>query len=85
MNVIQIIGGVLLIISCLVIILIVLAQNSKDPGMTSAITGSANDSFYGKNGGKTRDAKLSKFTRFAAIVFISVTLIVNILAVYTSK
>ena len=53
--------------------------------MTSAITGSSNDSFYGKNGGNTRDAKLAKFTRVAAFLFFAITLLVNILAVYTSK
>ena len=82
MDLIQIISGVLLIISCLVIILVVLIQESKDAGMTSAITGASNDSFYGKNGGKTREAKLAKFTKLAAFIFFAATLLVNILAVY---
>lgn len=82
MNVIQIVSGVLLIISCLIIILVVLIQDSKDEGMTSAITGTANDSFFGKNGGRTREAKIAKFTKFAAFIFFGVTLLVNILAVY---
>lgn len=82
MGPVQIIFGVLLLISCLIIIIVVLMQESKDQGMTSAITGSANDSFYGKNGGKTRDAKLAKFTKGAAILFFVVTLAVNVVAVY---
>lgn len=82
MNALQIVSGILLLISCLIIILVVLIQDSKDPGMTSAITGASNDSFYGKNSSKTRDAKVTRFTRVAAIIFFAATLAVNIAAVY---
>lgn len=82
MNTIQIVSGILLAIACLIIILVVLIQDSKDPGMTSAITGSANDSFFGRNGSKTRDSKVANFTRVAAFIFFGVTLLVNIFAVY---
>jgi len=80
MSGIEIAAGFLLIVASLVIILIVLIQESKEQGLTSAIGGGANDSFYGKNSGRTRDAKLSKFTKFAAIIFFVVTLVVNVLA-----
>ncbi len=82
MGIPQIISGILLIIACVVIILVVLVQDSKDPGMSSAITGSSNDSFYGKNGSRTREARLSRFTRIAAFLFFAVTFLVNILTVY---
>ena len=82
MSAIQIISGILLIISCLVIILVVLIQESKDQGMSSAITGSSNDSFFGKNGQKTREAKLARFTKVAAFIFFAATLLVNILATH---
>ncbi|MDO5125679.1 MAG: preprotein translocase subunit SecG [Ruminococcus sp.] len=80
MSGIEIAAGFLLIVASLVIILIVLIQESKEQGLTSAIGGGANDSFYGKNSGRTRDAKLSKFTKVAAIIFFVVTLVVNVLA-----
>ncbi|MBQ9374832.1 MAG: preprotein translocase subunit SecG [Ruminococcus sp.] len=80
MTTIEIVAGILLIIASLVIILIVLAQESKDQGLTSAIGGGANESFYDKNMGRTRDAKLSRFTKIAAIVFFIVTLAVNVLS-----
>lgn len=83
MNLLQIISGSLLLLSSLIIIIIVLMQESKDQGMTSAITGATNDSFYGKNSSRTRDAKLARFTRTAAIVLFLVTMLVNILAVYS--
>ena len=80
MGTVEIVAGVLLMIAALVIILVVLVQESKEQGLTSAIGGGANESFYEHNMGKTRDAKLSKFTRNAAIVLFIVTLAVNLFA-----
>lgn len=79
MSGIEITAGILLILASLVIVLIVLAQESKEQGLTSAIGGGSNDSFYGKNSSRTRDAKLSRFTKVAAVVFFIVTLVVNII------
>lgn len=80
MPLIEIIAGALLIVASLVIILIVLVQESKEQGLTSAIGGGSNESFYEKNTGRTRDAKLSKFTKAAAIILFVVTLAVNIIS-----
>jgi|GEM_PF-97023 len=63
MSVIEIVAGALLIVASLVIILVVLAQDTKEQGLTSAIGGGYNDSFYGKNGSNTKDAKLNRLTR----------------------
>lgn len=80
MGTVEIIAGVLLIVAGLIIILVVLAQDTKEQGLTSAIGGGSNESFYERNMGKTRDAKLSKFTRNAAIIMFVVTLVVNIIS-----
>lgn len=82
MDTIHIISGVLLLIACLIIILVVLMQQSKDQGMTSAITGGSNDSFYAKNSSKTKEAKLNRLIKAAAIIFFVGTIVVNIFAVY---
>ena len=58
----EIVAGVLLIIAGLIIIMVVMAQESKEQGLTSAIGGGSNESFYEKNTGRTRDARLSKRT-----------------------
>ena len=80
MGPIGIIWGVLLIIASLIIILIVLAQDSKDQGgLTSAIGGGSNDSFFGRNSGRTREAKLNRLTKVAAFVLFVATLVTNIL------
>lgn len=81
MGIVEIIAGALLILASVLIILLVMVQESKDEGLTSAIGGGANDSFYEKNMSRTRAARLSKITRIVAIIFVVVTLAVNILAV----
>lgn len=81
MGIVEIIAGVLLILSSVLIMLLVMVQESKDQGLTTAIGGGANDSFFEKNMKRTRDAKLSRLTRIAGIVLVVVTLAVNILAV----
>ena len=79
----QIIGGVLLLISCALIIILCLMQDQKQQqNMTSAITGGSNDSFYGKNEGRTKEAILNKITRFLAIVFFVVKLAINIVPTF---
>ncbi|NLZ46907.1 MAG: preprotein translocase subunit SecG [Clostridiales bacterium] len=81
MSIIQIISGIVLLIASVVIILVVLIQESKEQGgLSSAIGGSSNDSFYGKNSGRSRDAQLTKFTKICAITFYVVTLAVNIIS-----
>lgn len=81
MGVTEIIAGALLILASIIIVLLVLVQESKDQGLTSAIGGGANTSFYESNMGRTRDARLSKLTKIFGIILVVVTLAVNILAV----
>lgn len=81
MSVIEIIGGVLLLIASLFIIIVTLMQSQKQQGMTSAITGAENDSFYGKNSGNTREAALERLTKVCAVIFFIVTLAVNLLPI----
>lgn len=81
MGPVGIICGILLLISSLIIIVVVLMQDTKDQGgLTSAIGGGSNDSFFGKNGGRTKDAKLNRFTKTAAIIFFVATLVANIVS-----
>ena len=80
---IELIGGILLLISCVLTVLLCLMQDKNvDQNMTSAITGASNDSFYGKNTGRTKEAMLFKITRVLCTIFFLVTLVVNILPVY---
>ena len=85
MNPIEIGAGIVLAICSILIVLIVLVQESKDDGLTSAIGGGYNDSFFGKNTGNTRDAKLNRMTRNAAIVMFILTIAVSIIHGFLNK
>lgn len=80
MGVPEIIAGAVLILCSLVIVLVVLAQDSKDDGLTSAIGGGYNASFYENNMARTKDAKLSRFTKFSAVLIFVITLALNVLS-----
>lgn len=80
MGAVEIIGGILLIITCILIVVLVSMQESKSDGL-SAVSG-ASDSYLGKNGGRTFDAMLKRFTKYAAIAFFVLTVIVNAIAVF---
>ena len=56
-----VIGAVLLLIS-LVTIIICMMQEQKPQNATAALTGASNDSFYDKNRGRTKEARLHKLT-----------------------
>lgn len=81
MSIIEIISGSLLLLSSISIILLALLQESKQPGMNAAIGGGSNDSFYGKNSNRSREAQLVRLTKICAGVFFVVTILVNIFTV----
>ena len=72
-----ILGAVLIVIS-IVLVLIVLLQQSKQQGLSGAIAGGA-DTFFGKNKGRTMEAKLEKITKVLCAAFIVLTLVTTIL------
>ncbi len=86
MSTLEIIGGAVLLVVCLVIIVLCLSQEQKSQdSMTAALTGASSDSFYGKNEGRTKEAILAKITRVLGIVLFVVTLAVNIVPIFTEK
>ena len=86
MSIIEIVGSIVLLIACVLIVILGLMQDSKqDQNMTSAITGGSYDSAYSKNEGNTKEAILKKWTKWLAIIFFIVTLVITILPVYLSS
>ncbi len=67
-----ILGGVLILLSVAMVI-IVLMQQSRNSGLSGAIAGGA-ETFFGKNKGRSIEAKLAKFTKYFAIAFFILTL-----------
>jgi len=81
MGILEILSAICLILSCVFIIVMVLLQDSKK-GMSQTITGGSTDNFYQRNSSRSKEAKLARATRTAAIMFFVVTLIVNVFAIY---
>ena len=66
------------VILCLAVIAIIMLQSGKSAGLSGAISGAA-DTFLSKNKAKSADAKLARWTKWVAIVFIVLTLVLNFL------
>ena len=77
MSVIQIILTVIYVLLGVAISIVVLMQEGKSNGLGSAIGGMA-DSYWSKNKGRSMEGALEHFTRYGAIVFMVITLILNV-------
>ena len=66
------------LISCLFLICVVLLQSGKRSGLSGAIAGGA-DTFMTKSKAKDMDAKLAKWTKWVALVFVVLTLVLNLI------
>ena len=78
MSVIQIILTVIYVLLGVAISIVILMQEGKSNGLGSAIGGMA-DSYWSKNKGRSMEGTLEHFTRYGAIVFMVITLILNVL------
>jgi len=74
----KVIFTILQILVCVAMIAIVLLQSGKQAGLSGTIAGGA-ETFFGKNKGRTLDAKLSKFTAVAAVVFLITSLVLQVI------
>lgn len=72
----EILVNILHIIFSIAIIVIVLLQSGRSAGISGAIAGGA-ETFFGKNKGRTIDAILSKYTKFALAVFLVTSVILT--------
>lgn len=84
MNIFEIISAIVLIIACVFIVIVVLMQDTKTQ-MSKTISGSSSDNYYGKNSGRTKEAKLNRAMTTAAIVFFVLAIIVNVANVYFGR
>ena len=82
MNGLQIAGGILILITSILLIALTLLQESKQPGALGSLTGQQSDSYLSKNRGRTLEAKMVFITRILLIVFLVVTVVLNILIAY---
>ncbi|HHU05960.1 MAG TPA: preprotein translocase subunit SecG [Clostridiales bacterium] len=69
---------ILQLLSAIAIILIVLLQSGKKAGLSGAI-GGISETFMSKNKSKSLDARLAKMTKWIGLVFVVLTIVLNIL------
>ena len=75
MEIVKIVLTVIQVIAALFLIAVVLLQSGKSAGLSGAIAGGA-DTFLTKNKARSWDARLAKWTKWVAILFIVLTLII---------
>ena len=63
---------------CLFLIVVVLLQSGKSAGLSGAISGGA-ETFFSKGKAKTLDSTLAKMTKWVALGFVVLTLVLNLL------
>lgn len=80
MDIVKIIISGIYVVLCAALITVVLFQESKQQGLSGAIAGTA-ETFFGKNKGRTIDAKLKKLTAIGAGIFIFLSLVLSFLVV----
>ena len=73
--------GGLLIAASLFLIIVVLLQESKSAGLSGAISGGA-DTFFGKNKGRTMEAKLIKMTKIVATLFVILAIVTTFMLLF---
>ena len=74
MSTLSFVLSIIQLICSLVLVVIIILQPGKSAGISGAISGGA-ETFFGKNKGRTIEAKLEKATSFVAIAFVILTLV----------
>ena len=62
------------VVLSLILVAVVMLQSGKSAGLSGAIAGGA-DTFLSKNKAKSLDAKLARWTKWVAIVWVVLTLV----------
>lgn len=81
MSVLEIIFGAILVLFSVVLVSVVLSQEGKQQGL-GAITGNASDTFLAKNKGRSIDAFLERWTRFLAVGFFLLVILMNVFSFF---
>ena len=69
---------ILEVIASIILIVVVLLQTGKESGLSGAVSGNAN-SFLNQGKSASKDQKLAKITKWTALVWIILTLILSLI------
>ena len=76
MEALRIVIQIIFILICIALTVLVLMQEGKSAGL-GAISGAA-ETYWGKNKGRSMEGKLVKITKYLAIRFMVITIILNL-------
>ena len=76
MDILKIILTIIFVIDCIALSAIILLQEGKSAGL-GTISGAA-DTYWGQNKGRTMEGALVKSTKFLAVLFIVLALVLNL-------
>ncbi|BFK86275.1 preprotein translocase subunit SecG [Pseudoflavonifractor sp. DSM 107456] len=75
---VKIILSVVLVLIALALIMVVMLQSGKSAGLSGTIAGVA-DTFMSKNKAKGWDAKLARWTKWVAIAFMVLLVVISLI------
>lgn len=78
MEIPKLILSIIDVAAAIFLVAVVLLQSGKSAGLSGAIAGGA-DTFLSKNKAKSADARLARMTKWVALVFMLLTLIICLL------
>ena len=77
MTALKIVISIIFVLVCIALSVIILMQEGKSNGL-GAVAGMA-DTYWGKNKGRSMEGALKKFTKFAAVAFMLLAIVLNVL------
>ena len=77
MTALKIVLSIIFVIICIALSVIILMQEGKSAGLGS-VAGMA-DTYWGKNKGRSMEGALEKFTKFMAVAFMALAIVLNVL------
>ena len=76
MSVVGYIVGVIFMLICAALVVLVLAQEGKNQGL-GAIQGTVENTYWGKNKGRSREGVLKKVTIILSVLFVVIAIVLN--------
>ena len=76
MSILSYVVGVIFMLICAVLVVLVLAQEGKNQGL-GAIQGTVENTYWGKNKGRSREGILKKVTIVLSVLFVALAIVLN--------
>ncbi|MBE5958401.1 MAG: preprotein translocase subunit SecG [Lachnospiraceae bacterium] len=68
---------VVFLLICVLIAVVILLQEGKQAGLGGAISGTASDSYWGKNKSRSAEGMLENITKIAIVLYFVIAIILN--------